>query len=47
MFFADGAGMVLQSVMPIKAAKIAFLTDYNQLEVGFPRTDDQKLLTLR
>ena len=45
--FHDGAGRVLQSVLPIKAAKNSFLADYNLLEVWFPRTHDHKLLTLR
>jgi len=30
-----------------KAAKNSFMTDYNLLEVWFPRTHDQKSLTLR
>jgi len=45
--FHDGAGRVLQSVLPIKAAKNTFMTDYNLSEVWFPRTHDHKSLTLR
>jgi len=45
--FRDGAGKVLQSVLPIKATKNSSMTDYNLLEVWFPRTYDQKSLTLR
>jgi len=45
--FHDWAGRVLVSVLPIKAAKNSFVTDYNLAEVWFPRTHDQKLLTLR
>jgi len=45
--FHDGAGRVLLSVLPIKAAKSWFMTDYNVLEVWFPRTHDQKSLILR
>jgi len=45
--FHDGAGRVLLSVLPIKAAKNSFVTQYNLSEVWFPRTHDQKLLTLR
>jgi hypothetical protein len=44
--FHDRAGRVLQSVLPIKAAKNSFMTDYNLSEVWFPRTHDQKSLTL-
>jgi len=44
--FHDGARRVLLSVFPIKAAKNSFMTDYNLSEVWFPRTQDQKLLTL-
>jgi hypothetical protein len=39
--FHDGAGMVLLSVLPIKAAKNSVVTDYNLSEVLFPRTHDQ------
>ena len=42
----DGAGRVLQSVLPIKAAKNSCMTDYNLSEVWSPRTHDQKLLML-
>jgi len=45
--FHDGAGRVLQSVLPIKAAKNTSMTDYNLSEVWLPRTHDQKSLTLR
>jgi len=45
--FHDGAGRVLHSVLPIKAANNALMTDYNLSEAWFPRTHDQKLLTLR
>jgi len=45
--FHDLAGRVLQSVLPIKAAKNSFITDYNLSEVWLPRMHDQKLLTLR
>jgi len=31
--FHDGAGRVLQSVLPIKAAKNSSMTDYDLLEV--------------
>jgi len=44
--FHDGAGRVLLSVLPIKAAKDPFITDYNLSEVWFPRTHDHKSLTL-
>jgi len=44
--FHDGAGRVLKSVLPIKAAKNCFMTDSNLLVVWFPRTHDQKSLTL-
>jgi len=37
----------LQSVLPTKAAKNTSMTDYNLWEVWFPRTHDQKSLTLR
>jgi len=45
--FHDGAWRVLQSVLPIKAAKIPCMTEYTISEVSFPNTYDQKLLTLR
>jgi hypothetical protein len=45
--FHDGAGRVLHSVLPRKEAKNSFMTDYNLLEVWFPRTHEQKSLTLR
>jgi len=45
--FHDGAGRVLQSVLPIKAANNYFMTDYNLSEAWFRRTHDQKSLTLR
>jgi len=44
--FHDAAGRVLQSVLPIKAANNSSMTDYNQLEVWFPRTHDKKSLKL-
>jgi len=44
--FQDGAGRVLQSVLPIKEAKKSDMTDCNLLAVWFPRTHDQKLLWL-
>jgi len=44
--FHNGAGRVLLSVLPIKAAKNPFMTNYNLSEVWFPRTHDQKSLTL-
>jgi len=44
--FHDGAWRVLQSILPIKAAKDSFMTDCSLSEVWFPRTHDQKLLTL-
>ena len=34
--FHDGAWRVLQSVLPIKAAKNSFMTDYTLSEVSFP-----------
>jgi hypothetical protein len=37
----------LLSVLPTKAAKNSFVTDYNLSEVLFPRTHDQTSLTLR
>jgi hypothetical protein len=43
----DGAGRVLLSVIPIKAAKNSVVTDYNLSEVWLPRTYDHKSLTLR
>jgi len=45
-YFHDGAGKILQSVLPIKAAKNTFMTDYNLSEVWFPMTHDHKSLTL-
>ena len=45
--FRDGAGRVLQSVLPIKAAKNTLMTDCSLSEVWFPRTHDQKSLMLR
>jgi len=42
----DGAGRVLQSVLPWKAAKNSVMTDYSLSEVWFPRMHDQKLSTL-
>jgi len=45
--FHEGAWRVLQSVLPIKAAKDSFMTDCSLSEVWFPRTHDQKLLMLR
>jgi len=45
--FHDGAGRVLQSVLPIQASKKTFMTKYNLSEVWFPRTHDQNSLTLR
>jgi len=44
--FIDGAGRVLQSVLPMKAAKNSFITNDNLSEVWFPRTHDQKSLML-
>jgi len=44
--FHNGAGRVLQSVLPIKAAKNTFMSNDNLSEVWFPRTHDQKSLTL-
>jgi len=44
--FDDGAGTVLQSVLPIKVAKNSIMTDYNLSEVWFPSLYDQRLLTL-
>jgi hypothetical protein len=44
--FNDGSGRVLQSVLPIKAAKNYFMTDCSLSEVWFPSTQDQKSLTL-
>jgi len=40
--FHDGAGRVLLSALPIKAAKNSFMTDYNLSEVWFSRTHDHK-----
>jgi len=45
--YHDGAGMVLQSVLPIKAANNSFVTEYNLSEVWFRRMHDQKSSTLR
>jgi len=45
--FHDGAGRVLQSVLPIKAGKNYFITYYNLSEVWFPKMHDQKSLLLR
>jgi len=45
--FDDGAGRVLLSILPIKASKNTFMTKYDLSEVWFPRTHDQKSLTLR
>jgi len=42
----DGAGRVLHSILPIKAAKNSLMTNNNLSEVWFPRTHDQKSLTL-
>jgi hypothetical protein len=44
--FHDGAGRVLHSVLPRKEAKNPLMTDCNLSEVWFPRTHDQKSLTL-
>jgi len=44
--FHDGAGRVLQSVLPIKSGKNTFMTEYNISDVWFPRMHDQKSLTL-
>jgi len=46
-YFHDGTGRVLQSVLPIKAAKNTFMTDCSLSEGWFPRTHDQNWLTLR
>ena len=43
----DGAGRVLLSVWPIKAANNSFMTEYNLSELWFPRTNQQKSLTFR
>ena len=43
----DGAGRVLHSGLPKKAAKNYFMTYYNLSEVWFPKMDDQISLTLR
>jgi hypothetical protein len=45
--FHDWAGRVLLSVLPIKAAKNCFVTDYNLSKVCFPTTHEQKSLMLR
>ena len=44
--FHDGARRVLQSVLPIKAGKNTFMTEYNLSEVWFSRMQNQKSLTL-
>jgi len=44
--FQDAAGWELRSVLPTKAAKNSFMTDYNQLAVWLTRMQDQKSLTL-
>jgi hypothetical protein len=44
--FHDRAGRVLLSGLPIKAANESCMTDYNLSEMWFPRTHDQKSLTL-
>jgi len=44
--FQDGAGRILQSVLPVKVAKNSFMTDCNQSAVRFPKTHDQQLFTL-
>jgi hypothetical protein len=44
--FHNGAWRVLQSVLLIKGAKNSFMTYYTLSEVSFPRTHDQKSLTL-
>jgi len=45
--FHDGAGRVLLSVLPIKAAKNSVVTNYNLSEVWLPRTHDNTSLMLR
>ena len=45
--FHDRAGSVLLSLLPIKAARNSFMTDYNLSEVWFHSTDDQKSFTIR
>jgi hypothetical protein len=42
--FDDGAGRVLQPVLPAKATKNSFMSASNQMEVWFPKTHDHKLL---
>jgi hypothetical protein len=44
--FHDTAGRVLLSVLPIKAGKNTFMTEYSLSEVWFPTMQDQKLLML-
>jgi len=44
--FHDGAGRVLQSFFPRKAAKNSYVSDCNLLAVWLPRTHDHKSLTL-
>jgi len=44
--FHDGAGRVLLSVLPIKAAKHSIVTNYNLSEVWLPWTHGNKSLTL-
>jgi len=44
--FPDGAGRVLQSVLPIKAAHNSCMNVCNLLAVWLPRSHDQKLLML-
>ena len=39
--FHDGAGRVLLSVLPIKAGRKTFMTNYDLSEVRFPRTHDE------
>jgi len=43
--FHDGAGRVLLSVLPIKAAKNSVVANYNLSELWLPRTHDNKSLT--
>jgi len=44
--FQDGAGRVVQSVLPTMEAKNCFMTDYNLSAVWLPREQDRKSLTL-
>jgi hypothetical protein len=44
--FQYGAGRVLLSVLPTKAAKNSIVTDYDLSEVWLPSTHDHKSLTL-